>query len=490
MSTASVKVLSSDELSRIHAAALRILDEVGMRFDHPGALDILEGAGARIDRATNRAYLPPGLVEACRAQIPSRYTYHGRTPEFDRTVEVGGPIYGRTAGGCPDYVELETGLHRPARIADWREFVRLSDALPNIGAVANQYTSDVPRGTTDVHSCRAMLEAGRKCAVHGATRNDGYRYQIEMLLAVRGTREALRASPLIHNMVAVYNPLYHDEDNAAQILLSIDYGIPLDIAVMSIVGMTSPATLAGTLAQTLAEELGTITLIQSARPGHPCAFFLGPVVGNLRNGEALAGAPEFGLLLAGICQLGTELFGLPTSANGFDSDGFSGAQTMFSKTQNALFTALAGGSMFTGAGTVETIMALSPAQLVIDDELLAIADRWRRGITVTDETLAVDVVKAVGPRGAYLGEDHTLEALRSGELVELRLAERESRRPVWESKGSRTLESRAVERARDILATHEVPPLPDEVLRELKTLEEAADRELLGERVPASSATV
>ena len=392
--------------------------------------------------------------------------------------------FAQNAGGCPDYVELGSGAHRPARIADLREFMLLSDALPNIGAVGNQHTSDVPGRTADVHSFRAMLEEWRKCAVHGANSVANLRYQVEMLLAVRGSREALAARPPIHNLVAVYNPLYHDEDNAAQILMSVEYGIPLDIAVMSIVGMTSPATLAGSLAQTVAEELGTITLIQSARPGHPCAFFVDPVVGNMRNGEALAGAPESALLLAAICQLGTELFGVPTSAIGLDTDGFSAAQTMFQKAQNVAFEVLAGGAMVVGAGCVESIMALSPAQLVIDDEVLAIASRWRRGITVTNETLAVEVVKQVGPRGSSLAEEHTLEALHAGELLDLKLAERESRRVVWESRGSKTLESRAVDRARDLLATHQVPPLADDVVRELAILEAAADRELSGEPAP------
>jgi trimethylamine--corrinoid protein Co-methyltransferase len=478
MSGATLRVLSDDELRRVHEGALRILDEVGMCIEYPPALDILEGAGARIDRATSRAYLSPDLVEACRARIPKRLTYHGRTAEFDRVSQAGGPIFGRNAGGCPDYVELDGGEHRPARIDDWREFVRLSDALPYIGAVGNQHTSDVPRRVADVHSLRAMLEEGRKCAVHGANRIENYGYQLEMLLAVCGTRAALAARPPIHNMVAVYNPLYHDEDNAAQILRSVEYGIPLDIAVMSIVGMTSPATLAGSLAQTVAEELATITLIQSAQPGHPCAFFVDPVVANMRNGEALAGAPESALLLGAICQLGTELFGVPTSAIGLDTDGFSGAQTMFQKAQNLAFEVLAGGTMVVGAGCVETIMALSPVQLVLDDEFLAIASRWRDGIKVTDETLAIDVVGRVGPRGSYLAEEHTLDALHAGELLDLRLAERESRRAVWESRGRRTLESRAADRAREILAEHEVPPLSDEVLRELAAIEVAADREL------------
>jgi trimethylamine:corrinoid methyltransferase-like protein len=87
---------------------------------------------------------------------------------------------------------------------------------------------------------------------------------------------------------------------------------------------------------------------------------------------------------------------------------------MFQKAQNAAFEVLAGGTMVVGAGSVESIMALSPEQLVIDDEVLAIADRWRRGIRVTEETLAVEVVKRVGPRGSYLAERHARRAHASG----------------------------------------------------------------------------
>ena len=480
MQTPTLRVLARDDLERIHHTALRILDEVGMLIELPAALDILEGAGARVDRATSRVTFPPDLVEASRARIPKRYAYHGRTPEFDFVSEIGGDIFGRPAGGCPDYVDVATGEHRRARIADWREFCTLVDALPNIGALGNQTTGDVPAKTSDVHSMRVMLEAQRKCAVHGASSVEGLRYQIELMLAVRGSREALAERPLVHNMVSPINPLYHDADNAAQILLSVEYGLPLDIAVMSIVGITSPATLAGSLAQTLAEELGTITLIQAAKPGHPVAFFVDPVVGNMRSGEAMTGAPESALLIGAICQLGTELFGVPTEAIGFDTDGFSSAQQMFQKAQNLAFQVLSGGTVVVGAGCVESIMALSPIQLVLDDEFIAIARRWLRGIPVNEETLAFDAVRRVGPRGDYLSDDHTIRALHAGELIDLRLAERESRRPVWELRGKRTLESRAADRARELLATHRVPPLPDEVLREVATIMSAADRDLAG----------
>jgi trimethylamine---corrinoid protein Co-methyltransferase len=355
MNTPSLRLLTRDDLERIHRASLRILEEIGMEIEHPGAQELLAGAGARVDKATNRVRFPPELVEKCRRQIPSSYTYHGRTPEFDWTASLNGTLGARNTGGCSGWVDPATDEYRPGGIADWRSFCTLTDALPNIRALANMVCHDVPGRTTDLHSLRTVLEAQRKCAVHGANTAKTWRYQIEMLLAVRGSREALAERSPVHHMVPPINPLFLGHDYVDQILLACEFQIPIDIPVMSIVGMTSPVTLAGTLAQTLAEELGTCTLIQTARLGHPMSFFIDPVVANMRSGQALTAAPESALLVGAICQIGTELFGWPTEAVGLSSDGYSGAQTMGHKYQSVLFQALSGGKLFVGAGCTESI---------------------------------------------------------------------------------------------------------------------------------------
>ena len=119
-------------------------------------------------------------------------------------------------------------------------------------------------------------------------------------------------------------------------------------------------------------------------------------------------------------------------------------------------------------------MALSPLQLVIDDELMTIARRWGRGIEVNENTLALDAIDRVGPRGSFLDDDHTLDNLRTGELVPLPLAERESRQ-VWEATGQKTVESKARERARALLVEHQPSPLADDVQRELDAIVTRAD---------------
>lgn len=473
-----LRLFSHEELERIYDAALRVLEEVGMQLDYPLALDILEGQGARIDRARNRAFFPPELVASKIKFIPREFTYHGRTPEFDYTASLDGPMGARLNGGCIGYLDVETGKYRRGGIADWRQINQLADALPNIRAVGNFHCGDVPMNTSDVHSVRALLESGRKCAMHGAATARTFRYQIELLLAARGSREALAERSQVHHNITVTNPLFLTYDHLEQLFIAVEYGIPIDIPVMSIAGITSPITVAGTLVQNLAEELGTITLIQSIKPGFPVAFFMDPIVGNMRTADIMCGAPETALLIAGICQIGTELFGVPTETIGFDTDGYSSAQTMFQKAQNLIFQAMAGGKMVVGPGCIESILTICPVQLVIDDELISIAERLTRKVVVDEDSLAVEAIKRVGPRGSYLIDEHTMEGLRAGEIADLSLAERESRRQIWEESGRQTIETRAREKAKALVKDHVVPPLPDEVLREFEAIIKNADESL------------
>jgi trimethylamine--corrinoid protein Co-methyltransferase len=473
--SAPLRLLSEPSIARIHEAALQILERTGMQIDHEGALERLAAAGARVDGRARRVRFPRELVETTLAGVPRPITYHGRSAADDLTLTVDGPLTARVPGGATNYIDLETGENRRARIEDWIELARLTDALPNVGLIATMHCGDVPAATSDIHSVHALLRSTGKCFIHNAFSAANQRVILELLEVVAGGRDALAARPFMHQQASVISPLFLNEDDAEQLITATEWGIPLDLPLMSIVAVSSPITLAGTLAQTLAEYLGPLVLAQIVRPGHPMAFFIDPVAGDLRTGNAIFAAPESALLVGAICQIGAERYGFPPQAIGLDSDGFTAGQTMFQKAQMLAFQVLAGGRQIVGAGSVESCMALSPLQLVIDDELMTIAARWARGIVVDDEHLALDAIDRVGPRGSFLMDDHTMAHLRDGELIELPLAERESRQ-VWESTGRRTIESKARERARKLLAEHQPPAVSDDVARELVTIIERADR--------------
>ena len=474
-----LRLLSAEDMQAIHDAALRVLAATGMLVDHEKAREILAAAGAHVNHDTKMVRFPPELVEAKLKLVPRETVYHGRTPEFDFTLSAAGPIYSRVAGGATHYYDLETGQNRRGTLADWRQFCTLVDALPQIHSVATMHCGDVPAATADLHSLLTLYECQRKVIVHNAFSFQNAQRMIEMALALRGSKEAVAQRPPYRHMLSPISPLFLNEDDTAQLLLCCEYGIPTDIPIMPTAATTSPITLAGTLMQSLAEYLGTMTLAQCARPGHNMPFFVDPVVADLRTSTPQFAAPEVGLLCAAICQMGVEFYGLAPEAIGLDSDGFTHDQTLFQKAQNTIFQVMAGGKLVIGAGLVESSFALDPAQLVLDNEIMVIAKRWVKGFAVNADTLAVDALTRVGPRGNFLIDDHTLKFLRSGELIRVDLFARE-RRDVWESKGAKGPMDAARDKAKTLLAKHEVPRLEDAVARELRAIVAAADAALVG----------
>jgi trimethylamine--corrinoid protein Co-methyltransferase len=474
MNTPWLRFLSTEDLHRIHDAALQILERIGMLVDHAGAREMLDGEGAKVDAKTNRVRFPPDVVEAKLAQVPRRMAYHGRTEDFDFVCEPDGDLYAQVGGGSIGYIDLDSGDHRRSRLDDLREFSILGDALPNVHVAAAHMCGDVPQGTSDLHCLLVLLESQRLPISTNAFSVGNLRAMIQMLSVVRGSGHELARRPPMTLEASPISPLYLTEDDAAQVLLACEHGMPVLFPVMPNVGVTGPITLPGTIAQSMAEFFAMVVLTETARPGHPVPFFIDPVVADLRTVSAQFAAPDAGFLMAAIAQMGGELYGFPAQGNGLCSDGFSYPQTLFQKAQNMLFLALAGGKLAIGAGEVESVVSFDPVQLVIDDEIMAITRRWARRVAVNDDTLAVDVLERVGPRGQFLDDDHTVDHLRAGELFRSTLFER-GNRAMWTARGAKVLIEAARDRAHHLLATHEVPPLPDDVRRELRTIVEKAD---------------
>jgi trimethylamine--corrinoid protein Co-methyltransferase len=151
------------------------------------------------------------------------------------------------------------------------------------------------------------------------------------------------------------------------------------------------------------------------------------------------------------------------------------AQSGHEKTLTGLMPALAGANLIYGLGMIESGMTFDFGQLVMDDEFAAMIKLCVGGIPVSDETLAIDVIGEVGPFGDFLSHDHTMAHMREQSqpgLIDRRVRE------DWTASGSTTLHDRALEKARQILATHVPDPLPDGVADELKAIIRDAEREL------------
>jgi trimethylamine--corrinoid protein Co-methyltransferase len=149
-----------------------------------------------------------------------------------------------------------------------------------------------------------------------------------------------------------------------------------------------------------------------------------------------------------------------------------GAQAVMERLMTLLLPALAGIDLI-NLSTLETKMTFSLEQLVIDQTILSIIERYLRGIAVDDETLALDLIHESGPGGAFLATDHTRRHFQD-ELLIPDLIGREPR-DTWEAAGAPDMRTRAREKARRILAEHRPTPLTDGVAVQLDEIVKEAE---------------
>ncbi len=131
--------------------------------------------------------------------------------------------------------------------------------------------------------------------------------------------------------------------------------------------------------------------------------------------------------------------------------------------------------MIYGLGMLESGITFDYGQLVLDCEIARMIKHTVRGFRVTDDTLALDIIKEIGPGGHYLMHEHTLKSMRSQSRPEL--IDRQ-RRSAWEDAGATDAYERATAKAKWILDHHTPDPLPDDVLGKIRAIVDETEKEL------------
>jgi trimethylamine--corrinoid protein Co-methyltransferase len=470
--------LSENEMQKLHEASLTILEDVGMQIDHPRARSMLQEAGAHVDDEQKRVQLPADMVEACLSKIPNSLCLAGRDPEYDLALRYDSAFVIRCATGLTSILEPGTAVCRDATTDDQKNLAILVDGLENINMAGPLTLHDVPAKTADLHATSVLLQHQRKHFMNLTMGSRNMRYQIEMQLAVRGSREALKKRPLFHPIACLISPLYIPEDDIEIMMLAGEYGLPIKIPVMPMLGASAPVTLPGLLALGNAEVLGAFTVLQTLCPGNPTLYYMVPALMDMRTGSSVYAGPENNLLYSAIIQMARSFYKVPSDTTAFFCDGILLEQTTYQKgclLQNA---ALSGANIVSGAGNVDGGMAFSPVQLVVDDEIVGFTKRLLTGFCIDDDSLALDCIRRVGPQGNFLEDQFTIDNFRSQLLFAPSIFSYQNF-STWQQNG-KTFMQRAAETVHGSLARHEVPPLEDAVVNELKRIVKAADAEIAG----------
>ncbi len=456
------KPLSDGQVRRIHEAALAILERTGVEVEEPEALRLFEEAGAQVDRGGDapRVRLSRALVEDAVDSAPSRVLLAGRDPRWDLELE-GARVHIGTGGAALTVLDLDTGQPRPAVLRDVVELARLVDGLDNIHFyLVPVYPTDFDKETVDVHTYYAGLANTTKHVQAGIYTVAGIRETVELCERIAGGPEALRERPIVSFITSwMVSPLLFATDVTTLLIETCRQGIPVVLSAAPMAGSTAPVTLAGMLAQLTAEQLSGVVLTQLAHRGAPLLIGPIPATADMKTGRYLGGAAEFGLANGAMAQI-AQFYGLPIyNSAGMTDAKLPDVQAGFEKGISAVLAALAGSNFIHhAAGMLENMNTVAAEQFIIDNDVLGMAMRVVRGVEVNDETLALDVIDAVGPGGHYLMADHTLRYMRSEFYYPSAVVDRQGWEQ-WQKAGGLDARERAKEIARDILAHHQPDPL-------------------------------
>lgn len=452
------RALNEDDRRRVHEAGLWLLKNVGCAVLDPEALHLLAAHGAEIDG--ERARFGEELVQRAIETAPAEFTVAGRRTELDLHLGLDAPPVLGSASG-PPFV-LDGDVQRHSTLADLRTSIALAHQSPNIAVHGYSVEpNDVPEDRRARVSSHALVVGSDKAFRHTVTTPAELQVAVDVAEIVHGA--SWHERPRLITIINSTSPLQLSAE-AAQVLMRLArLGQPICFSVCAMGGTTAPLTLAGLLAVQHAELLCGLMLTQFTRPGCPFVYGGTSSVSSMQSGALMIGAPEYWALTEATVQLGHSL-GLPVRAGGSLTDAHIPDAQAGIESALAIRTVLDLSAEFVlhAAGILSSFNCFSPAKFVIDDEVLSALRVARRPIVVDDETLALDMMAAVGPGGSVLGQPHTRRHARDGRRATIM-----NRTPfqMWQGLGSRDLADVAAERVRECLETYVPPDDLDTVVR-------------------------
>jgi len=475
-SSVNFQSLTEDECEEIYMAALEVLERTGVKVFSEEAREIFKEAGCW-QEGDALIKIPIGLSQWAVDTAPSKITLYDQEGNAALDLHDNKTYFG--PGPTNTYHrDPYTGERRRPVVQDNRNAAKVCDALENIDYVMDLGTpSDVTDNIADVHAFKAMLENTNKPIVHWGFDIEQYEDMIEMASVVAGSLEELQKKPFFFLYSEPTSPLMHGREAIEKVLLAARKRIPIVYTPCVISGATTPATLAATIVQGVAESITGITLSQLANRGTP--IIMGGVYGIMDMNTTIYsyGSPEFNCLQAGIAQVAHHmdipLFGTAGCTDSHTMDEQAAAEAAM----NILTAAQSGANLIHDCGYMSSGQMGSLEQLVMDNEIIGMVRRFMEGIEVNDETLAVDVVDEVGIGGHFLGEDHTREHFKDQTWFPSLM--NRMRYDGWRTKDNKSrMSERIKNKLHDILENYDTPKMPDDKQEEIdKILEKAEKRE-------------
>jgi trimethylamine--corrinoid protein Co-methyltransferase len=472
----SVDLLSDDQTREIHYASLHILDRIGVDMQDPQGRELLLAAGAR--EVNERVRIPESMIIDALDTAPSRIPMCNRLGEMIMPLELG-KVYFGMGSDTPFTLDLETRARRKAVAKDVENFARLGDGLDNIDFIMSMGTpSDVPVEDHHLHSFIHMLRGSLKPNVYTSRDRKDMEDIYRIAVAVAGGEQELREKPFLLHYAEPISPLLIIEESLQKLIFNAEKGIPNGYLPSPNLGGGGPITLAGALALGNAECLVGLVISQLVNPNSPFLYGMNTAALDMKTTIVSYGGPEWSMGMGGWIAL-AKYYDLPVwgYAGATDSkvvDAQAGLEATFS-IMNALLSRC---TLVHDVGYIEYGSTSSAEMVVLCDEIIRMMRFYMEGISVDENSLALDVIAQVEPGSGFIAENHTYDNFRSAQWAP-GIIDREHI-DNWIGAGSKDIYSRANERARNIIKEQEVPELSEQAERVIQDI--LKEREYLREK--------
>jgi len=381
-------VLSEEGLCLIEENADRILQDTGMEFqDDPDILQIFKDAG-------------------CDVKGQSFYQ-HARNP--DNNVLIGSNATVLCPSWGPPFVhDLDNG-RRYATFKDFETLVKLHQTIPwlhHSGGVVCEPV-DLPANKRHLDMLHAHIQYSDRPFMGAFIGAERATHSIEMARILFG-EEKVANDPVLYCVSNTNAPLVMDANMSGSLKTYAAANQPVACTPWVLTGAMSPCTVAGTLAQVLAEAMACLSLVQLINPGAPCLMGSFASTMSMQSGSPTFGTPEAGQMVLAAGQLARRL-GVPLHTVGtLSASKLPDGQSQQEGTWGLLMAMFAGANVINHAtGWLEGGLTTGFEKTIIDADLCGKLARFFDGIDLSENSQAMDAIATTGPGQHFLGSDHT-----------------------------------------------------------------------------------
>jgi len=457
----TVRMLSDEQIQVIHQTSLDILSRTGIVMKNEVARQLLLDNGAW--ESEGRIKVPETMVMDAIAAAPSRIPMYDRLGEPTMPLERGKVFFG-PGSDCIFTMDLETGERRQATAEDIRRIAHLCDGLDWMDFTMSMGNpSDVPPLDIYIHEFTSMIRGSVKPTCYTANNREDMEDIYRIACAVAGGEVELREKPFLILYAESISPLLYPDESVDKLLFCAEKGIPVTYPPSPNTGGGGPISLAGAIGLGNAECLVGLVLTQLVRRGTPFLYGMNTAALDMKSAIVAYGAPEWPTGMAAWCDI-ARYYGLPVwGAAGATDSKVVDAQAGIEATVTIMTAFLTRCNLVHDVGYIEYGTTSSMEMLVICDEIIRDVRFVMDGVAINEITLAREPIHRAKPGGGFLADDHTLDnwewAQWRPQLIDRMRYDR------WVEKGRQDMFVRANARARQILETHEVPPLSEAVER-------------------------